>query len=116
MSSILITAQTFIAARNSDYRFSGCTDLDHAHSQPPGVPQTFPRLVAPQVTTVQADTVSALLIRPEKAGGQRGGRELWWVAPREVTLGLTQRPGQRQSRPLCVTTSRAGPRPAQGII
>ena len=34
MSSILITAQTFIAARNSDYRFSGCTDLDHAKYAP----------------------------------------------------------------------------------
>ena len=31
-------------------------------------------------------------------------------------LGVTQRPGKRQSRPLCVTTSRAGPEPAQGII
>jgi hypothetical protein len=39
-----------------------------------------------------------------------------WGGPTEVTLGRTQRPGQRQSRPLCVTTSRAGPRPAQGII
>jgi hypothetical protein len=36
--------------------------------------------------------------------------------PPRPTLGLTQRPGKRQSRPLCVTTSRAGPRPAQGII
>ena len=40
-------------------------------------------------------------------------RHLRGVAPRP-TLGLTQRPGQRQSRPLCVTTSRAGPRPEQG--
>ena len=31
-------------------------------------------------------------------------------------LGVTQRPGKRRSRPLCVTTSRAGPEPAQGII
>ena len=31
-------------------------------------------------------------------------------------LGVTQRPGKRQSRPLCVSTSRAGPEPAQGII
>ena len=36
--------------------------------------------------------------------------------PPRPTLGLTQRPGQRQSRPLCVTTSRAGPEPAQSII
>jgi len=36
--------------------------------------------------------------------------------PRRPTLGLTQRPGKRQSRPLCVTTSHAGPRPAQSII
>ena len=34
--------------------------------------------------------------------------------PPRTTPGLTQRPGQRQSRPLRVTTSRAGPRPAQG--
>jgi len=27
-----------------------------------------------------------------------------------AALGLTQRPGKRQSRPLCVATSRAGPR------
>ena len=47
-----------------------------AHSQPPGVLQTFPGLAAPQVTAVQADTVSAVLTRPERAGGQRGGREL----------------------------------------
>ena len=36
--------------------------------------------------------------------------------PPRPTLGLTQRPGKRQSRPLCVTTSRAGPEPAQSII
>ena len=30
--------------------------------------------------------------------------------------GATQRPGKRRSRPLCRTTSRAGPGPAQGII
>ena len=36
--------------------------------------------------------------------------------PPRPTLGLTQRPGQRQSRPLCRTKSRAGPGPAQGII
>jgi hypothetical protein len=40
-------------------------------------------------------------------------RHLRGVAPRPA-LGRTQRPGQRQSRPLCVATSRAGPRPAQG--
>ena len=36
--------------------------------------------------------------------------------PPRPTPGLTQRLGKRQSRPLCVTTSRAGPRPARGII
>src|SRR5580704_7717672 len=41
-------------------------------------------------------------------------RHLREVAPRPA-LGLTQRPGQRQSL-LCVTTSRAGAEPAQGII
>ena len=36
--------------------------------------------------------------------------------PPRPTPGLTQRPGKRQSRPPYVTTSHAGPRPAQGII
>jgi len=36
--------------------------------------------------------------------------------PPRSALGLTQRPGERQSCLLCVTTSRAGPGPAQGII
>jgi hypothetical protein len=36
--------------------------------------------------------------------------------PPRSALGLTQRPGERQSCLLCVTTSRAGPGPAPGII
>ena len=36
--------------------------------------------------------------------------------PPRPALGLTQRPGERQSCLLCVTTSRAGPELAQGII
>ena len=39
-----------------------------------------------------------------------------WGGPARPTLGVTRPPGNRQSRPLCRTTSRAGPRPAQGII
>jgi hypothetical protein len=71
----------------------------------------------------------AAMTPAERSAERRRGRQKPWLAklepvrpgpvarhPPRPALSLTQRPGERQSCLLCVTTSRAGPEPAQGII
>ncbi|MGH3183820.1 MAG: hypothetical protein ACRDOE_18235, partial [Streptosporangiaceae bacterium] len=62
---------------------------------------------APASAANASNAGAARNLKPHNRAGERS-----WPAHQ----GVTQRPGKRQSRPLCVTTSRAGPEPAQGII
>jgi hypothetical protein len=79
-----------------------------------------------------AEPVRARRLTDQGAGGCSGlpgrtgtGCSSSWATQRRERARLRSerqqrrgrpKPGKRQSRPLCVTTSRAGPEPAQGII
>jgi len=71
----------------------------------------WPRWPWPSVSQSTASAARS----PGWPSSNRSGPARSRGTPPRSALGLTQRPGERQSCLLCVTTSRAGPGPAQGI-